>query len=311
MSEPRAVTPAPSSRDYWIGVAAAFATVAIWAAWPVITRYGVTGSLSPAAIGVLRFLPPALLLAPVWWRIGLFPKGMSWKVMLALSCGGLPFFIGSTAGFQYASVATSGSMLLGSTALLVAIIGVAVFRTRIDRSRLLGYGLIAAAVVLSLIHALLVGEKNVLLGSVLFLCSALSWAIYTVAFPLSRLSGIQAAALVSTWALIIIFPFGAMEVVAAVRKGLYADIALQLVQQGLLSAILAIWTYSIAITRIGPARAATLVTLTPLIAAVAAYFVLGEVPEMTVMIALGLASAGVVLASRMPKSAPRLEHGPI
>ena len=293
---------APSRRDYWIGVAAALAAIAIWAAWPVVTRYGVTGSLSPAAIGVLRFLPPVLLLAPIWWRIGLFPKGMSWRLMLALSCGGLPFFLGSTMGFQYAPVATAGAMLSGSIALLVAIFTFALFRARIAPVRLIGYGLIAAAALLSVIHGLVVGEKNLLLGYSLFLTSALSWAIYTVAFPLSRLSGMESAALISTWALIMILPFGAMEVVDAVRQGLYGDIALQVFQQGILSAMLSIWIYGIAITRIGAMRAAALVALNPLVSATAAYFILDELPEAPVMVALGLATAGVVLASRMTKS---------
>lgn len=305
MSQPRAVTQEPSRRDYWIGTAAALATVAMWASWPVVTRYGVTGTLTPEAIGVVRFMLPAIVLAPVWWRIGLIPKGMSWKLMLGLFCGGLPFFYGAAAAFRYAPVATSGSVLSGSITLIVAVIAFAMFRVQVEAIRLFGYALIALSVVISLVHGYLMGTEGILIGDALFLLTAMAWALYTLAYPFSKLSGLQASALISVWGFIVILPFGAADVIAAVRAEAYFALGLQLFQQGLLSAILSIVTFSIAVTRIGPARAATLVALTPLIAAAGAYFALGEKPDMVVTFALVLTTAGVLIASKPPKSVTR------
>src|SRR3712207_6541940 len=76
MSDLACASPHALTRPVLGGWLAALATVTIWALWAVATRHAVTHDLPPAAIGLLRFGVPALLLAPMAWRVGLFPKDL-------------------------------------------------------------------------------------------------------------------------------------------------------------------------------------------------------------------------------------------
>jgi drug/metabolite transporter (DMT)-like permease len=63
-----------AARSTLVGWLAALATVTIWGAWAVATRHAVTHDLPPAAVGVLRFGVPALVLIPFSLRTGCFRK---------------------------------------------------------------------------------------------------------------------------------------------------------------------------------------------------------------------------------------------
>jgi len=294
----RTLAPSLSWRDLAIGLAATCGTLSIWAAWPVVTRHGVTGALDPMSIAVLRFLPPALILAPFWLRAGLFPK-LPWPVLFGLFCGGLPFFIGAAEGFRLTSVANTVAVASGVIPVSVAVMTWLIFGARIPRTRLIGLGLIVIAILIAGSYGILAGGPYVWLGQLLFASSNVAFAIYTVAFPFARMTAMQATGIIAVWSLIIVAPFGLPGVINAVQQGLYGEIGLQLLQQGVLSAMVAFLTYSIAIKRLGPSRAATLVALAPLLSSTAAYFVLDEVPGVPVLIALVFTTVGVALASRV------------
>ena len=97
------------------GVAAAFATVLIGAGWQVATRLGTTTSLQPVDLALMRYCVPAILLAPVWWRVRPVPSGIDRRVLIAMLVGGgLPFGLLGMAGSQFAPVAHMGALLPGS-----------------------------------------------------------------------------------------------------------------------------------------------------------------------------------------------------
>ena len=93
MPQVSSAVPRPTVRPLLVGWLAALATVTIWAFWIVGTRHAVTNDLPPAAIGLLRFGVPALLLAPISWRTGLFPKELTFLKGLGLLASGAPFFL--------------------------------------------------------------------------------------------------------------------------------------------------------------------------------------------------------------------------
>lgn len=292
------VLPNVTWRDIWIGSLAALATVMMWASWPVVTRYGVTGALDPLAIGILRFLPPVLILSPVLWRVGLFPK-MTPLVWAGLLCGGYPFFVGATEGFLFASVANCVVVSSGLIPLLVAGLSYLLFGVRVDPVRRIGLGFIVAAILIAIGQGLLLADSHIWIGQLLFAISGVSFALYTIAFPFSGLTGMQATAVVGFWSLMVALPLGAPGLVDAVQKGLWAEIGLQVMQQGVFSALLSFLTYNAAVRRLGPGRAATVIALAPVLASIFAYIVLGEVPVWPLAIALILTAIGVALASRM------------
>lgn len=284
-------------RSTLVGWLAALATVTIWAVWVVATRHAVTNDLSPAALGLIRFGVPALVLSPFAWRTGLFPKELSPLHGLGLLGSGAPFFLIIGFGMRFAPTAEIGPLLPGSMPLFVALIGWAAFREHVTRMRAAGFALILLGVAGIGGHGLLVTEDGAWRGHLLLLSGACLWGIYTHAYRRSGLSALQAAALIALWSTLILAPLGAPDLVRAVGNGLGGAVILQAVVQGLLSGVVGIVLYGIAIDRLGASRAAALSPLSLVMAALLAIPVLGEIPDTAALIGITSATLGVILAS--------------
>src|SRR5688572_7159126 len=172
-----------------IGVAAALGAVAIWAGWIVATRHAVGHALEPAAVGLLRFAVPALVFAPVWWRTGLRPQGLSWPMMLALLGFGAPFFLIAGYAMQFAPAPDVAPLLSGTMPLIVALVAMRLGE-RLRLARTLGLGLILLGIAAIVGFSALAGG-GAWRGHLLLLCAAAMWAVYTLAFKCSGLTAIQ------------------------------------------------------------------------------------------------------------------------
>jgi drug/metabolite transporter (DMT)-like permease len=277
-----------------IGVAAALGAVAIWAGWVVATRHAVGHGLEPAAVGLLRFAIPALVFAPVWWRTGLRPNGVSWPTVAAL-LGGAPFFLLAGYAMQFAPAPDVPALLSGAMPLLVAL--VALRRgERFSVARKLGLVLIALGILAIVGFGVLVGGGT-WRGHLLLLAAAAMWAVYTLAFKRSDLTAIEAAALVAAWSTLLLLPLGAPALVRVVAAGHALDVVVQAGVQGVLSGVLAIVLYGVAITRLGATRGAALTALVPPLAALLSVPLLGEWPAPVTALAIVATTLGVAFAA--------------
>lgn len=297
MSDMTHALPASTAKSVLPGWLAALATVTIWAVWVVGTRHAVTHHLPPAAVGVLRFGVPALLFAPIVWRTGPFPKGLSVTKGLGLFGSGAPFFLTVAFGMQFAPAAEIGPLLPGTMPLFVALIGWAVFRDRLERTRVLGLGLILIGVVCIGGYGLLFAGSGAWRGHGLLLAGACLWGTYTHAYRRSGLSALEAAALIGFWSFVVLIPFGAPPLITAIQDGLGGPIILQALIQGFLSGVFGIVLYGIAVDRLGASRAAAVSPLSIVLAALLAIPALGEMPDAAAVLGIVLATLGVVLAS--------------
>jgi drug/metabolite transporter (DMT)-like permease len=297
MSDLACPAPQARTRPALTGWLAAFATVTIWAVWAVATRHAVTHDLPPAAIGLLRFGVPALLLLPISWRIGLFPKGLGFWKGLGLLGSGAPFFLVVALGMQFAPAAEIGPLLPGTMPLFVALVGWLVFGERLGRFRLAGFALILIGVLCIGGYGLLYAGNGAWRGHLLLLSGACLWGIYTHAYRRSGLSALQAAALIGLWSFLILLPLGTPSLVRALGDGLAGPIILQAILQGFFSGVVGILLYGIAVDRLGASRAAAVSPLSIVLAALIAVPVLGEVPDAAALVGITLATLGVVLAS--------------
>jgi drug/metabolite transporter (DMT)-like permease len=304
MSDLACPAPQARTRPALAGWLAAFATVTIWAVWAVATRHAVTHDLPPAAIGLLRFGVPALLLLPISWRIGLFPKGLGFWKGLGLLGSGAPFFLVVALGMQFAPAAEIGPLLPGTMPLFVALVGWLVFGERLGRFRLAGFALILIGVLCIGGYGLLYAGNGAWRGHLLLLSGACLWGIYTHAYRRSGLSALQAAALIGLWSFLILLPLGTPSLVRALGDGLAGPIILQAILQGFFSGVVGILLYGIAVDRLGASRAAAVSPLSIVLAALIAVPVLGEVPDAAALVGITLATLGVVLASGVFGSAP-------
>jgi len=305
MSDMVAATRRSSTHPALLGWLAALATVTIWGVWAVATRHAVTHDLPLAAVGLLRYGVPALVLIPFSWRAGLFPKGLSFAKGLALLGSGAPFFLIVALGMQFAPAAEVGPLLTGTMPLFVALIGWLAFGERVGRVRLAGFILILVGVVCIGGYGLLLTGNGAWRGHLLLLSGACLWGIYTHAYRRSGLSALQAAALIGLWSVLILLPFGGLPLIHAVGRGLATPLLLQMVLQGLLAGVAGVVLYGIAVDRLGASRAAATSPLAIVLAALLAIPVLGEIPDAAAMIGITLATLGVVLASDVFTSASK------
>jgi drug/metabolite transporter (DMT)-like permease len=297
MSDMVAASTRTAARSAFAGWLAALATVMIWGVWAVATRHAVTHDLPPAAVGLLRFGVPALVLIPFSWRTGLFPKDLGPLKALALLGSGAPFFLIVALGMQFAPAAEIGPLLPGTMPLFVALIGWLAFGERPGGVRLIGFALILIGVVCIGGYGLLLTGSGAWRGHLLLLCGACLWGIYTHAYRRSGLSALQAAALIALWSVLLLIPFGTLPLIHAFGNGLAASLVLQLVLQGFLAGVAGIVLYGVAIDRLGASRAAAVSPLSIVLAALIAIPVLGEYPGPAALVGIAMATLGVVLAS--------------
>jgi drug/metabolite transporter (DMT)-like permease len=281
-----------------VGLIAAFAVVVIGAGWYVATRLGVTTSLHPVDLAVLRYGAPALMLAPVLIRTGLIPQGMSFGTLTLMVMGaGLPFGLVAMIGSRFAPVVHMGVLVPGGMALGVAVLAHFILKERFSALRRAGLAILAVAVGLLFVANISVATSGSALGDTLFLCAAILWAFYTIAYRRSGLSPFEAAAVISAWSLILVAPLWLATPGTRLMTAPFSDITFQFLWQSVLAGVVAMYCYGAAVRNIGPSSTTAFAALTPVASSLGGYFVLGETISSLAGIAIGLCVIGVFLSA--------------
>ena len=278
------------------GYAGAVVTVLIWATWVLATRHTAATPLSTIDIGLIRFGVPAILLAPIWLRTGLLPKGVPLKLLVVMVAGAGALFFQVTAAALHATPAAPGGILLGgSMPLATALIGILLFGERPDRMRLAGLAAIIGGVVI-LLTASLTKSGMTLTGFLLLPIGAALWAGFTHAFRRSGLSALEGAAIIAVWSFLIHLGLAAVFGTHLASASL-PDLALQVTSQGILSGLVATFAYGTAIRALGSSQAAAFTAITPVLTTLGGAIFLGESfggAEITAALVVG---AGVALST--------------
>ena len=291
-------TASPNTPVSKIGIAAALVTVLLWTSWITGSRFAVSGDhpLDPALLALIRFGTAAIVLAPFWWKVGVFPRGRSPWVLAGLMLAGLPYQFLVLWGLSLAPASEAGPLLTGSLPFFVVALAL-IARESVGRARLIGVGLISIGVLAITASSLLDASSGSWRGHLLVLGAALSWSVYTVAFRHSGLTAPQAAACVSFWSVLLLLPFSATRVAAELPHIPLAVLGHQVLLQGLMAGVLSLVTYTTAVRHLGAGRATAITALTPATAIIAAGALLGEWPVPSQWLGAGLIVLGVLLAS--------------
>lgn len=288
-------TPLPGSGRSALGALSALSVVLIWASWLVSTRHSVGAGLGPLDLSLLRYGIPALVLAPVWWRTGLFPKGAMGPLALMVLGSGAPFFQIVAFGMRHTPASAAGVLLPGLMPLAVAVIGMVFLGERPDRWRKLGMLAILAGGAVLLFGNL--GDQGLSWISFTILpIGATLWAVYTHAFRRSGLDAFEGAALICVWSTILnlaALPFVGTQFPTAPWR----EIALQSVTQGLLSGLVATLLYGTAVRALGGTQAAAYTAITPVAAAIGGAVLLAEPLGVSTLLAALVTGLGVLLST--------------
>lgn len=294
----RAPAPAaePAAGDPLKGYAAVAFAVAVWAGWIVATRDQVA-SLAPLDIALMRYGVPALLLAPIWLRRGIVPRGEDPRRLAIMAAGwGGGFVVLTAKGLETVPTALFGPMVPATLPLIVAVWDLAVSRTPIGRERGLGLVLIAVSIGLIVGPAALRGDAGFFAGAPYLFLAACGWSAFTIAYRRSTLNGLEATAYVCLWSapflLIALAVFG-----TELPQASPAMIGWLLLSQGVLSGIGAVAGFTYAVRHLGVARTSSFTSLVPMGAALGGWAFLGEVPGPLDWASVAFACVGVALVN--------------
>jgi drug/metabolite transporter (DMT)-like permease len=292
----------PASAHYLKGALCGLAVASIWASWSAVTRLAVTTDLDPWDIALLRFGAAGLLLAPVIARRGLARDRLGWLGLAALVAGaGAPYALVAAAALRLAPVADLSALNPGCIPLFVAAIAFVVAGERVSAAQKTGLALmLAGAVLLVAWNATGAGQSwstGRALAAALAALAALMWAVFTLVMRRAELEPLHAAALVSVGSLAGYLPLYLAWRGVALAQAPAAELAIQVIFQGVLVTIVSLLLYGRAVAILGASGGASFGALVPALSALIAIPLLGEWPGATEWFGIVVISAGVYLAS--------------
>ncbi len=292
-----------------LGLAAALATVTIWAAFLLGTRFAVQGSFTVEEILVLRLIPATLVMSPVMWRLGVIPRGQSIPRAAMLMVGAsavFPFVV--ITGLSYAPASDAGALAPGMLPFWTALAAYALAREISGPRRRIGLAMIlTGAMIVSLWQILSGSDDDAWKGHLMFLVGSGFWAISSVIFRQSGLSSLHALVIGLFWGTLLFTPlmFATGKVTFAAIS--LSDIVVMIVFQSFVIGILAMFLFGYAVRIIGAAEAAAFGALTPILALLGGAAFLAEAITPFKVVGVALVAAGVFLASGVlskPRSIP-------
>lgn len=292
----------PAPRADLVGVALVALGAIAFSGKAIIVKLGLHLGADAVTLLALRMLValPLFLLMGVWAarRASPLSTGDRWRVF-ALGVSG--YYLASLfdfLGLAYIS-ATLERVILYLTPTFVLLMGAVLARRRPTRVQLVALAISYAGVVLAFGHDLRVGGEGVLVGSVLVLCSALSYAVYLYGSGeiVARVGAVRLTAYASTVAAVlcigqylVIEPWGLPRLPHAVY-------ALSLFN-GTLCTVAPVLMTMLGVRRLGSGVASQIGMIGPVSTIVLSQLILHEPMGPWQIAGTGLVVAGVLAVSR-------------
>lgn len=274
-------------------------TLVIWASFSLSIRAIGASTLTPSDVALIRFLVPALLLAPfVASRLRTL-KRLPLKCWAMISLGaGLPFFLIASMGGRFTSAAHVSALIAGTTPISFALVGWLLWREPVPAARLKRLALIVAGVAL-MVLGFGTQSSQVLVGMGVLLLASLLWGTYTHGLRLAGIDPLAGVMVVTYPSLLLLAGLsgaGLLEsrLAAAPMRDILVFAAVQGIGVGVFSTLL----YGLAIRMLGPQKCAMVGALAPVLATLMAVPLLGETPSLLTACGVVVVSLGVVLAVR-------------
>ena len=284
---------------YFLGVLAALATVTIWAAFLIGTRFAVSGNLTVDEVLVLRLIPAFLIMVPLMFKLGVIIKGQSIFSVLMIALGAtavFPYLIST--GVYYAPASDAGALAPGMLPFWTALFAFLITGEKPSKIRLIGLLIILLGAFLVGFYSILSSsDENTWKGHFLFLAGSGMWSIYSVYFRQSGIDPLTGLVFGLFWGTAVVIPLLLLFGDVSFEKATFLDILSMIILQGLLIAIFAMLLYNFAIRQLGPAQTAAFGALTPILALVGGFVFLGETITLLKTVGIFVVAIGVVLAS--------------
>ena len=285
------------ARERAVGALCGVVSVILFSSFTLVSRLGLTSSLSLPDLAALRFGIGGLLLLPVLLRHGL--SAVTWREVAALAFfGGFGFALFAYAGFSLAPAAHGAVLLHGTVPLFTCAIISVVQRQHIPRSQIAGIALIATGIALMAYDSVAGASLRQLLGDGCLLVASLLWSSYGVMTRRLGLPPAQGASIVAVFSMCCFLPVYVWLPAKALFAVGHRDLLLQAGVQGVLIGAVSIFVYTRAVAALGPARMALFTAAVPCVTTMVAIPLLSEVPSVAGLIGVGAVTVGMMVALR-------------
>ena len=279
------------------GAAAAISVVFFWSGWIVVSRLGVTNTLTVYDITAFRFAVGAAVALPyiIWrraWR-GLTPL----RVLVLTLTSGIPYALLSYFGFTYAPAAHGGVFLNGCLPLFTTLFGWIWVGQRSRVSQLVGLGVILVGVTLVGYEGILFSSGGMIwFGDVLFLAAIALFAAFMVANRVWSITPGQVLFSVTVVSAAVYIPIWLLWLESNLAVAPKSEILLQGAYQGLVPSVLGISCLNIAVRHLGTNTTSVFLSAVPVVAALMAIPILQEMPGLPAWIGMVTVTVGILPA---------------
>ncbi len=285
-------------RTGWLcGVLAAV----IWGGYLAVSRHGISAGLGAADLAFIRYAVAGPLLLP--WLLRRSPgslAGIGWRrgVVLSLLAGPLFVLVGAS-GFHFAPLAHGAVIQLGTVTLMSAVLAWRFVGERLGPTRVLGLAILVAGLAVIAGPSLVAGGSTAWIGDLLFAFAGCMWALFTVLQRQWAVPPMAATAVVSVLSAAVYSPlYLVLHGTAALQRADASMIVEQVVVQGILSGVVALFAFGRAVQILGAGRAALFPALAPAVAILLGIPLTGEIPDAMQICGLLVLSVGLAIAVR-------------
>ncbi|MBT8369196.1 MAG: DMT family transporter [Deltaproteobacteria bacterium] len=280
-----------------LGAAAAISVVVFWSGWIVVSRFGVTNSLTVYDMAGFRFsVGTAVALPYIIWRRtwqGLTPI----RVLVLTLTAGMPYALLSYFGFTYAPAAHGGVFLNGCLPVFTSLFGWIWVGQRSRSSQLAGLAVILLGVALVGYEGFLSSSGGMTwFGDFLFLAAIALFAVFMVANRVWSISPGQVIFSVTIVSAAVYIPIWLLWLDSNLAVAPKSEILLQGAYQGLVPSVLGISCLNVAVRHLGANATSVFLSAVPVVAALAAIPILQEMPGLPAWIGMITVTVGILLA---------------
>ena len=284
-----------------IGLACAVGVVLLFSSFVIVSRLGLRTELEPTDLAFIRYVVSGLLLLPVLLRHG--TAGLALSQAIALSgLGAIGFVLSAFLGFERAPASHGSALMHGTLPAFSLVLAYVLARHRPEWLSVAGAVAIGAGILLMIWDSLSVADASQLIGDFFLLCAAGFWAGYGLLVRRLRVPALQAATIITTFAMIGYAPVYLAATTTRVLTLPLGDVLTQAAFQGVLIGIVSVVLYTRVVQALGANAAALAAAFVPALTTLLAIPFLGEMPSPTALAGVLLVTLGIVIPILLRRS---------
>ncbi|MCX7933509.1 MAG: DMT family transporter [Rhodovarius sp.] len=281
-----------------LGLILGLGASAIWGGHAVVARLALAGQgFHVLDLAAMRYLPAAILFAPLAWRAraSLLRLGL-WRLLVLTGAGGVGNLLLFVGALQYAPASHGGTIAPMTGPVVSALMGWWLLKERPTPGRV-------AALATMLLGVLMIGWDGlgsdlplVWLGDLLLVAAGATWGCFGALIRLWQVPAIPAAAGVSILSALLVAP---PWLIGPAADFLAMPLSLQLwmiFAQGVLLGVVSLLLFARSLEILGPTRTATLSVFVPVAALLLAALILEERMGTLQLLGAAVAVGGMLAA---------------